>query len=225
MPAAAHSWAQLSPRSTIRVTSTGSAPYSRTTSTASISEVPRVVVSSVITTLSPGSRAPAIRPVTPWSLDSLRTLKLRRSRPRVAATAATPKATGSAPIVSPPMAVASEGTTSSIASATNRIPSGRHAVCLVSRNHELVAPDLSVNCPRFTEWVSTCSRRAWSFGGSGGSEVLTCESNLIFGGLATPIWPIQRSRPTVSDRCDCEKCNRRQYWGHGSKERSPCDVG
>ena len=83
--------------------------------------------------------------MTPWSLASLRTLKLRSARPRVAAMAATPNATGSAPIVSPPIAVASSGMTDSAASATSTMPSGRQAVCLVSRNHELRAPDLSVN--------------------------------------------------------------------------------
>ena len=62
---------------------------------------------------------------------------------------------------------ASGGIIDSAASATSTIPSGRHAVCLVSRNHELVAPDLSVNSPRLTEWASTWSRRA----ASGGSEV------------------------------------------------------
>ena len=77
----------------------------RTASTASIIDVPRVTVSSVTTTRSPGSSAPAMRPVTPWSFASLRTLKLRSGRPRVAATAAMPKATGSAPMVSPPIAV------------------------------------------------------------------------------------------------------------------------
>lgn len=65
--------------------------------------------------------------------------------------AATPKATGSAPIVSPPMAVAASGITANMALATSTMPSGLHAVCLVSRNHVLVAPDLSVNWPRLTE--------------------------------------------------------------------------
>ena len=86
------------------------------------------------TTRSPGSRAPAMRPWTPWSLASLRMLKLRSIRPRVAAMAATPKASGSAPMVKPPIAVASSGRSSRAASATSRMPSGRHAVCLVSRN-------------------------------------------------------------------------------------------
>ena len=44
------------------------------------------------------------------------------------------------------------------ASATSRIPSGRQAVCFVSRNHELVAPDLSVNSPRLTECRSRAAR-------------------------------------------------------------------
>ena len=101
-----------------------------------------------------------MRPSTPWSLASLRMLKLRRARPRVAAMAAMPKAIGSAPIVSPPMAVASGGMTSSAASATRTMPSGRHAVCLVSRNQVLLPPDFRVKSPRFTEWVSTWSRRA-----------------------------------------------------------------
>ena len=82
-----------------------------TTAAASSIDTPRVMASSVITTRSPGSRAPAIRPPAPWSLSSLRTLKLRSIRPRVAATPATPKATASAPIVSPPMAVTSSGST------------------------------------------------------------------------------------------------------------------
>ena len=84
----------------------------------------------------------------------------RSGRSRVAATAAMPNATGSAPIVSPPIAVASAGMTSSAASATSRIPSGRHAVCLVSRNHVLRCPDLSVNSPRCTLCSSTWRRRA-----------------------------------------------------------------
>src|SRR5262245_3971825 len=139
---------------------TGMAPKPRTTSAASISDVPRVTVSSVTTTRSPGSSAPAMRPVTPWSLASLRMLKLRSGRPRVAATAAIPNATGSAPIVSPPMAVASGGMTSRAASATSRIPSGRHAVCFVSRNHELRRPDFNVNSPRRTECSSTWRRNS-----------------------------------------------------------------
>ena len=81
---------QVPPRSTSTRTITGSAPSSRTTRTASIGEVPRVTVSSVITTLSPGCRAPARRPATPWSFASLRIVNERRSRPRVAATAAMP---------------------------------------------------------------------------------------------------------------------------------------
>ena len=96
-----------------------------------------------------------MRPSTPWSLASLRMLKPRSIRPRVAAIAATPNAIGSAPIVSPPMAVVSGGITSSAASATSRMPSGRQAVCLVSRNQLVGLPDFSVKLPRFTEWAST----------------------------------------------------------------------
>ena len=44
-------------------------------------------------------------------LRLLRTLKLRKGRPRMAATAAVPKATASAPMVRPPMAVMSRGRT------------------------------------------------------------------------------------------------------------------
>ena len=54
----------------------------------------------------------------------------------------------------------------SSASATSTMPSGRHAVCLVSRNHELFAPDLSVKSPRLTERASTWARSAWSASGS-----------------------------------------------------------
>ena len=82
--------------------------------------------------------------------------------------AATPNATGSAPIVSPPIAVASSGMTDSAASATSTMPSGRHAVCLVSRNHELVAPDFSVKSPRFTAWARTWSRSAANGAGRSG---------------------------------------------------------
>ena len=81
MPRAAARAPHVPPRSTITRMATGSAPKAWTTSTASMIEVPRVTVSSVITTLSPGSRAPARRPVTPWSLASLRTLKLRSGLP------------------------------------------------------------------------------------------------------------------------------------------------
>ena len=76
----------------------------------------------------------------------------------------------SAPIVRPPIAVASSGMISSAASATSTMPSGRHDVCLVSRNHELRAPDLSVNSPRLTAWASTCARSASSGPGSRGSS-------------------------------------------------------
>ena len=65
------------------------------------------------------------------------------------------KATGSAPMVSPPMAVAAAGITESTASATSIIASGRHTVCLESMNQLLLRPDLSVKSPRRTE----CSRR------------------------------------------------------------------
>ena len=54
--------AAVPPRSTTATSRTGSAPASRTAWAASSSEVPRVTVSSVTTTLSPGSRAPAMRP-------------------------------------------------------------------------------------------------------------------------------------------------------------------
>ena len=84
--------------------------------------------------------------------------------------AATPKATGSAPIVSPPIAVASAGMIDSAASATSTMPSGRQAVCLVSRNHELRAPDFSVKSPRLTEWASTWSRSAANGGGQVGQR-------------------------------------------------------
>ena len=55
------------------------------------------------------------------------------------------------------------GMTSSAASATSRMPSGRHAVCLVSRNHVLVAPDFSVKSP-----VLHASGRARDGGGRRG---------------------------------------------------------
>ena len=77
----------------VTLANTTSAPRARTTSTASRRDVPRVVVSSTTTTRSEGRRAPASRPVTPWSFASFRTLKLRRCRPRVAATAAHPRPT------------------------------------------------------------------------------------------------------------------------------------
>ena len=113
--------------------------------------------------------------------------------------AATPKATGSAPIVSPPIAVASSGITDSAASATSTMPSGRHAVCLVSRNHELRAPDLSVKSPRFTEWASTWSRSAANGGGRSGRS----------GRSGSPVGEVAGiGRPTVAplpiafaDRC------------------------
>ena len=41
---------------------------------------------------------------------------------------------------------------------------------MVSRNHELRAPDLSVNSPRLTAWASTCARSASSGPGSPGSS-------------------------------------------------------
>ena len=70
-----------------RTSSTTSAPASCTACAASSSDVPRVTVSSVTTTLSPGSSAPAIRPPPPWSFASLRTLNALSGRPRVAADA------------------------------------------------------------------------------------------------------------------------------------------
>ena len=65
------------------------------------------------------------------------------------------KATGSAPMVSPPMAVASSGTSESTASATSTMASGRQTVCLESMNQLLFLPDLRVKSPVLTE----CSRR------------------------------------------------------------------
>ena len=99
-----------------------------------------------------------MRPPPPWSLASLRTLKALSGRPRVAATPAVTKATGSAPMVSPPMAVASAGTSESTASATSSMASGRHTVCLESMNQLLLRPDLSVKSPRLTECASRWSR-------------------------------------------------------------------
>ena len=49
------------------------------------------------------------------------------------------------------MAVASAGNSDKATSATNTMPSGRHAVCLVSRNHVLFAPDFKVKSPVFNE--------------------------------------------------------------------------
>src|SRR5207249_2165889 len=160
MPASAAMASHVPPRSTRARINTGSAPASRTTSAASSREVPRVTVSSVITTRSPGSSAPATRPPPPWPFTSLRTLNALSERPRVAATAAVTKAIGSAPMVSPPMAVAAAGMTSRATSATRSIPSGRQAVCLESTNQLLRRPDLRTNSPRRTEWASRCSRRA-----------------------------------------------------------------
>src|SRR5262249_39112512 len=87
-------------------------------------------------------------------------LKLRSGRPLVAATAATPKATGSAPIVRPPMAPASAGIPSRAASATSTMPSGRQTVCLASRNQELCRPDFRTKSPLRTQCSRTCRRRA-----------------------------------------------------------------
>ena len=119
----------------------------RTTEAASNSELPRVTVSSVTTTRSPGSRAPAIRPPPPWSFASLRTLKARQRAATSGGKAAVTKATGSAPIVRPPIAVASSGTRSSTASATSNIASGRHTDCLESMNQSLDLPDLRTKLP------------------------------------------------------------------------------
>ena len=171
IPASPATAPHVPPRSTMGSTATTSAPNARTTEAASNGEVPRVTVSSVMTTRSPGSRAPARRPSTPWSLDSLRMLNDRRNRPRLAATAAMPKATGSAPAVSPPMAVigstpsaaaaASRASIStSAASATSRIPSARHAVCLASQNQVLFRPDLRVKSPVLMECSSRWAIRA-----------------------------------------------------------------
>ena len=89
-----------------------------------------------------------MRPPPPWSFASLRTLKALSGRPRVAATPAVTKATGSAPMVRPPIAVASAGSTESTASATRSMASGRHTVCLESMNQLLLRPDLRVKSPR-----------------------------------------------------------------------------
>ena len=99
-----------------------------------------------------------MRPPAPWSLASLRTLNALSGRPRRGRDARGDEGHGSAPMVSPPMAVASGGTTESTASATSTMASGRHTVCLESMNQVLVRPDLSVNWPRLTEWASRCSR-------------------------------------------------------------------
>ena len=159
MPSSAPAMAStVPPRSTTATNRTGTAPASVTAWAASSSDDPRVTVSSFTTTRSPGSRAPAIRPPPPWSLTSLRTLKALSMRPRVAATAAVTKATGSAPMVSPPIAVASSGRTESTPWATSSIPSGRQTVCFESMNQLLVRPDLRTNEPRLTECSRRCSR-------------------------------------------------------------------
>ena len=175
MPSSFAIAAHVPPRSTITVIKTGTAPNSRTASTASKILVPRVTVSSVMMTRSPTCKAPAIRPFMPWSFSSLRTLKLRRDIPLVAATAAIPYATGSAPIVRPPIACTSLGKSSKAASATASAPSGRHIVCFVSRNHVLLRPDFKVKSPRLTACARTCSRslvRAGSRGGNAPTSVM-----------------------------------------------------
>ncbi len=53
------------------------------------------------------------------------------------------------------MASTSAGMTASAASATSRIPSGRHAVCFESRNQVLVRPDFNVNSPMRSECSMT----------------------------------------------------------------------
>ena len=78
-------------------------------------------------------------------------LKERNSLPLAAAAAAIPKATGSAPAVSPPIAVISSGIISNAASAISNIPSGRHAVCFASQNQELFRPHLRVKSPVLIE--------------------------------------------------------------------------
>jgi hypothetical protein len=45
----------------------------------------------------------------------------------------------------------SAGRISIATAATNKIPSGLHAVCFVSRNHELARPDFNVKFPVFSE--------------------------------------------------------------------------
>ena len=100
-----------------------------------------------------------MRPPPPWSFASLRTLKAFSRRPRVAATPAVTKATGSAPMVSPPIAVASSGTTESTASATSSMASGRQTVCLESMNQLLLRPDLRVKSPVLTECASRWARQ------------------------------------------------------------------
>ena len=80
--------------------------------------------------------------------------------PRVAATPAVTKATGSAPMVRPPMAVASSGRTERTPSATSTMASGRHTVCFESMNQLLRRPDLSTKSPRLTECSSRwCAER------------------------------------------------------------------
>ncbi len=143
------------------MSSTGSAPTSRTTAAASNMDTPRVTASSVMATLSPGSSAPAMRPPPPWSLTSLRTLNALSWRPWVAAMAAMANAMASAPMVSPPTAVTSSGSAASAASATRSMPSGRHVVCLASMNHVVGLPDFKTKSPCFT----ACVRR-WSISAS-----------------------------------------------------------
>ncbi len=96
-----------------------------------------------------------MRPPAPWSLASFRTLKERSIRPRVAAIAATPNAIASDPIVSPPTASMSSGSTSRNASATSSMPSGRQVVCLASMNQVLRLPERSTKSPV----LIACSRR------------------------------------------------------------------
>ncbi len=112
-----------------RRTCTTSAPSRWTTWAASSRLVPRVTVSSVITARSPGKHAgdAAARAVV---LHFLSDAERARRRPRVAATPAVMKLTPSAPMVSPPIAVASLGIAASTSVARSSITSGAQIVCL-----------------------------------------------------------------------------------------------
>ena len=100
------------PRSTTATTSTTSAPASCTAWAASSSDVPRVTVSSVTTTLSPGVERAGDAAAAAVVLGLLAHAEgLERRGPGSRPPPAVTKATGSAPMVSPPMAVASAGTT------------------------------------------------------------------------------------------------------------------
>src|SRR5690606_35221627 len=149
-------------RSNREMACTTTRPDVSATFTASRKARPVVVVSSRTATFRPGLTGPTRRPPVPWSLSAFR-IENASSRPSEWVAVAT--AMGSAPIVMPPTASASESSTSSTAWATSTDPRPENVVWRASMYQSAMAPEASRNGPSVRrEWVRRWSISAWRRG-------------------------------------------------------------